>query len=194
MPGKAGARAALVPSPKYLAVADAVVAGLQRVSGSTSFVSVHPRLEQDFVVACDKWRGSPGWQAFDGKVMSCLDDEAPILAALREHGVPCGSPAMVMSGTASLVAGGLANAMPVLCGAACGACSESCYHIKCYSRDEVWQRTSDVADMLQRGMVDYMVAQRSSAFFGNFYSTMSQELYYRHKAAGRPAYFYNRRL
>jgi hypothetical protein len=108
-------RAALVPAPRWTALADAVVARLLAASGAETFVSLHPRTEGDFRHACNVW---PAEGPVGGPVLSCWADPATLLAVVRASGVACGSVALVMSEMASQ-APDLAAALPELCGRPC---------------------------------------------------------------------------
>ena len=125
-----------------------------------------------------------------------------MLAKMRESGVECGSAVLVMSGELSQLVSAdgssspVSTLMPTLCDNPCNlnsTCSPQCYFLRCYTRDQVWSRKSaEVFDgLLQRAMADFVIAQAASAFFGNLYSTMSNELLFRHRAAGHVAEFYN---
>jgi hypothetical protein len=73
-----------------------------------------------------------------------------------------------------------------------------CYFVSCFTRQQLWTHDAttdpDLRLHLHQSMIDFWLAQRGSAFFGNFYSTMSVELVHRFRAKNLVGEYYNPEL
>ena len=169
------------PSNIFNRLADKVVQKMMEIYGTTSFVSVHLRTEEDFRIACDQWKP----RAFEGgKTLKCLQDEKSIYSFLMDSGIPKDSLLFIMTSDTDDVLHG-------------SVCRES--NFRCVSKSMLLGADVDyppqfIKSVNSFAMLDFTIALRATAFFGNAYSTMSVEIYHEFRLIGKSAKFYNERL
>ena len=139
-------------SALYAAEAVRALAATHQTYGTSAFVAVHVRVEEDWKRVCASGadRTARGhW--LSGSDQECLVPDTAIAAHLAAAGVPKGALAFVMS-AAPLAA------MPALCGPG-GA-------LACFTPDEVWTAPSDAVPLnrtlLPRAYVSYLLAQHAT--------------------------------
>ena len=109
-------------------------------------MSLHVRLE-DFNDVCPRWNAV---LSLDGQRLECLGTPALMLERMKEGGVSCNEPVLILGPVSTGT--NLAETVPDLCGSACGECSESCYRVRCYSREQLFP--SDGSDLARRVTID----------------------------------------
>jgi hypothetical protein len=210
-------RNALVINPTFTDIVHTITHRISKTFGTKQFISVHYRIEPDFLELCQK-AARESWQ--DGEKRICSDGEEAIYEKLAEFKVPYGTVLMVMNG----VKEDYFLKMPKLCGT--GECHVShsslsaaptgapgatgaangdssvfklpahCESYICVRKEQFWSEreapTEYVHHEMSLSMVDYALASRATLFLGNMYSTMSKELYYSFVGRGAKAVMFNR--
>lgn len=202
-------RNALLVNPMFAEIVHTILHRLGKTFGTKSFVSVHYRMEPDFLDLCRK-AARESWQGGGARI--CSDGEDAIYEKLAELEVPYGTILMIMNG----VKEDYLSKLPKLCGA--GDCHVShtslstatspgrnstaytlpahCKNYICVRKEQFWSEReapdSFVHHEMSLSMVDYALASRASLFLGNMYSTMSKELYYSFVGRGAKAAMFNR--
>lgn len=201
LPALQALRRAMVIQPMFTDIARTISHRAMKTFGTRSFVSVHLRVEPDFLELCSKaaresWMGSAK--------LACNDGEAAIYEKLVALQIPFGTLLMVMNGVKEDYFGTL----PTLCGsnecrvthqhgsAQASVLPSHCKSFVCVRKEQFWGPAEAPAGFLQHdnslSMVDFALAYRASLFLGNMYSTMSQELFHTFTGEGRKAEMYNR--
>ena len=196
-------RNAMVIRPVFAEVAQLIQRRLVKTFASKSFVSVHYRMEADFLELCSK-AAREGWQGSEKR--ACSDGEAAIHAKLQALQIPHGTVLMFMNGEKA----DYFKSLPILCGTEdCHASHQHqpdgapftlpahCRSYICVRKEQFWSSEKEapagfVSHDMSLSMVDFALATRATLFLGNLYSTMSQELFHVFRAAGKQAEMFNR--
>lgn len=190
-------RNSMVIQPMFAQIALTVVQRLEKTYGSKEFVSVHLRNEMDFQVSCRRF-AKKSWNDSTEK-RACNEGEDAIYDALVHEKVPFETVLLIMNGEKNEYFGTLKK----LCGKA--DCHVSAgvklpKHCRrsfiCVRKENFWTAEDAppgfVHHEMSLAMVDYALANKSTLFLGNLYSTMSKEIYYSFISANRRALMYNR--
>ena len=123
---------------------------------------------------------------------------------MQSHGVSCNATVLVMDADMAHVkvpwdvlpkTCALASAIPGCSGT--DSCRDGCFFLRCFTRETVWPGIVAAAGLekdLDSTFVNFLVANRATATFGNFFSSMGTELVMRQLIARRTGVLYNRLL
>lgn len=163
-------RDALEPSTLFATEVNNILEGVQALFGRKEFVALHLRTELDWVHHCTL---AP--RLFSDKHRCFMDDQEVDSFLMHQEKLPKDTILFVCSDRKEL--------------------PELCNTYKCFKRDDVWtNRNPEIVDNLTRetrAFLDYLLALRANAFYGQMHSTFSNELYRTFKRKGGYARYYN---
>jgi hypothetical protein len=123
-----------------------------------------------------------GIHAKHPKLRECYIKDAGMLKALVSEKVPANTTLLIMNGNGADL--DRFDAFPLLCKT-----------YRCIRKEMFWALSEAPPELVQSltslAMIDAVIAQQGSHFFGNLYSTLSQDLYFSRIAAGQRAAYFN---
>lgn len=190
-PGLVEIRSLLQTSPLFQNITLNIKNKLSALYGTTNYVSLHARIEDDFVHACKVWKreGRTDGSNTQDQLRVCLEGDDAFFRALKMH-APNNSIVMIMSG----VTNNLQDKFPLTCGGRCGG-GRDCFVFRCISKDSLISHIPQtfLKTLTAFAMLDFSIALESTVFIGNLYSSMSSEIYTKHRLKNKPSFFVNRK-
>ena len=190
-PGLVDLRKILHVSPLFQNITSTVKNKLLSVYGTDSYISLHARIENDFVQSCKIWKreGRNDGRNTNEELRVCFEDDETFYSSLKTF-APNNSIVIIMSDTKMK----LEETFPLTCGGHCVA-KPGCFVFQCTSKQALISTYPSelLASQTAYAMVDFSIAIDSTIFFGNLYSSMSTEIFIRHLSQNKTAHFYNRK-